>query len=375
MRLDRVRRIDALRRQSLANAFLLFLPIEDRRRNPTYWAICRGVARRPFLLSLADVVPPPQFAPNVLLASVHDRLLEGADHELAVHYRSVAARRGLPYRTADDVVLLELFEDFCRREREAIVERCRTKTTQTNEVARCSVFRAALASLGTERPVCLLDLGCSAGLNLFVDAYGVDYAGTRVGPSEKAPLLRCDLREGDLPPLELPAVAARHGVDHNPVDLADPVQARWLLACLWPDDLERFDRLDAAMQLVGARRDELQVTRGDMVDDLESAVAGCDPDARVVVLTSWAAAYLSASRRHELAAAMQRAAAGRDLAWVAMEFSEVARDLGVLPADAPRRHRGATVVCVTRYRAGAPSFAMVAECHPHGRWLDWHGGP
>lgn len=307
----------------------------------------------------------------MLLASVHDVLLEGIDHELAAHYRSVASRRELPYRALDDRAVTDLFEDLCRKERAAVAERCATRATQTNEVGRCAMIRAALATLGTDRPLALVDVGCSAGLNLFVDAYAYDYGGTAVGP-EGAPLLRCDLAGGQPPPLELAPVVGRVGVDLDPVDLADPVRARWLLACLWPDDLERFDRLDAAMRLARARSDEVQLLVGDMVETVGAAVERCDPDARVVVLTSWAAAYLPVRRREELADAVARAASDRELAWVAMEFPTVARDLGVLPERAPWRHRGASVVCVTRYDGTTPVPTLAAECHPHGRWMDWH---
>lgn len=308
----------------------------------------------------------------MLLASVHDLLLLGAEHELAAHYPSVAARRGLAYRPIGDVALVDLFEDFCRRHRDQVESRCRTRTTQTNEVARCAVIRAALASLGADRPLALVDLGCSAGLNLFVDAYRVDYAGTFAGPSEGGPLLHCELR-GESPPLELAAVASRTGVDRRPVDLTDPEQAGWLLACLWPDDLERFGRLEGAMRLAASRVDELHLIEADMVEGVAGAVERADPSARVVVVTSWAAAYLPTERRRELAEAVRRAAIDRHLAWVALEFPAVARDLGILPGDARWRQRGATTVCVTRYdRNGAAVPSLVGECHPHGRWLDWH---
>lgn len=362
------------RRGALAQEFVGFLSREDRSRNPTYWAICRGIASRDSLLELADHVPPPQFAVNVLLAAVHDLLLGGAEHELARHYRSVAARRGLPYGRLDDGQLVELFEAFCRQFRGEIEARCATRKVQTNEVGRCAAVRASLCAIESDRPLALLDVGCSAGLNLFVDAYGYDYGtGALVGPRGAAPVLRCDLL-GAVPPLALPPIASRTGLDLAPVDVAHPDELGWLLACLWPDDLERFGRLVAASEVAIRRRDEVEFVRGDMVDQLAAASGLADDDAHLVVLTTWSTAYLTPPRREQFAGEVARLATTRDLTWVAMEFPTVVHDLGLLSHDAAFHHRGASVVCMATYRDGRASSSLVAETHPHGAWLDWHHG-
>ncbi|HEV3212288.1 MAG TPA: DUF2332 domain-containing protein, partial [Acidimicrobiales bacterium] len=263
--------IDADRRQVLANEFARFLPSEDLDRYPTYRAICRGAVTDSVVLELADLVPPPQAPVNVVLASVHHLLLEGADHPLADHYRSVCARRGRTVAAAPDDEVAASFGAFCREHRVAVAELCAVRATQTNEVGRCAALRAAIASLGTSRgDVGLLDAGCSAGLNLLVDAYRYDYGAAQVGPAGALPVLGCELR-GAVPPLELPLVVARVGIDLAPVDVTDADAVAWLLACLWPDDLGRFERLGQAIALALARHDELTLRRGDMVEDLADA--------------------------------------------------------------------------------------------------------
>jgi hypothetical protein len=47
----------------------------------------------------------------------------------------------------------------------------------------------------------------------------------------------------------MPKVVARVGVDLDPVDVTDADDARWLRACLWPDQPERAARLEAEMAL------------------------------------------------------------------------------------------------------------------------------
>jgi hypothetical protein len=300
---------------------------------------------------------------------VHHLLLEGVDDPLAAHYRSVCARRGLAYVDADDETVGSAFAEFCHAHHDEVVERCATRATQTNEVGRCAVLRPALASLGGDAPLGLLDAGCSAGLNLLVDAYRYDYGARVVGEPDAVPVLRCELL-GAPPPLDLPPIADRVGLDLEPVDVADDDAVAWLLACLWPDDLSRFERLEEAIAVAGRRRDELTLRQGDMVDGLADAAA-CVDAPRIAVVDSWSAAYLPSGRRRAFADAVAAIGAARPTAWVTLEYPTVARELGVLATDARYAHRGASVVCVTTFEDGRSCSRLVAETHAHGRWLDW----
>lgn len=316
-------------------------------------------------------MPPPQFATNLLLIAVHDLLLDGADDELGACYPSVAHRRSLEPRRSDPGAVAQHFESFCRSHVDEVLARTTTRATQTNEVGRCPAIRAAIASLRSPRPVALLDVGCSAGLNLFFDEYRCAYDGKESGGTS-LPLLDTALR-GAAPPLELPDVGARVGLDRAPIDPSDPASARWLLACLWPDDLERFERLEAALCVAASRRDQATLVPGDMVDDLATAAAACDDD-ELVVLTTWAAAYLPEARRHDLLASLKSLAKVRPTTWVAMESPRAMRDLGLLPAGAPLLHE-TTAICVARLDGAHCHRTLVGTTHHHGRWLDWWPAP
>lgn len=360
------------RLSGLARAFVHFLPPEDRARHPTYWTICNGIANDPSLLEIAALVPPPQFAVNVLLAAVHDLLLDGVRHPLAARYKSVCDRIGSTYEAVDDDQLVGEFASFCHDHRDAIAMRCETRSTQTNEVGRSAAILAVLSTLraaGTDR-VGIVDAGCSAGLNLHVDAYGYDLSGTVVGDPAATPRISCELR-GAMPPTVLPQIADRVGLDQSVVEVTDPAATSWLLACLWPDDLDRFRRLEAALDVAIARRDEVRFVEGDMVERIADSAALVTDDVRLVIMDCWAAAYLPPSRRGELAAAIARIAAARPVTWVSMEAPAVCRDLGVLGADAVLSHPGSSVVCVTTLGATPTSPSLAAEVHNHGLWLDW----
>ena len=56
-------------------------------------------------------------------------------------------------------------------------------------------------------------------------------------------------------------IASRLGLDANPIDLTDAADARWLEACVWPDQADRFQRQERAIELFLA--DPVPVRRGD----------------------------------------------------------------------------------------------------------------
>ena len=173
------------------------------------------------MLSILDHAPLPQRRPLILLASVHDLLLGGAEHPLAAHYDTVASVRGIPFQPPRSDVATD-FADFCRRQRDELERLVATRTTQTNEVGRCTSLLPALchiaAAYPAATPLSLLDLGTSAGLNLLFDDYaytyrqdGGDHTAT-AGPVGAAVTLECEARGdlADLPALRAP-VLAEHG--------------------------------------------------------------------------------------------------------------------------------------------------------------------
>ncbi len=326
------------------------------------------------MLELADVAPHPQLPVNLLLAAVHHLLLEGADDPLADSYDSVLDLRGIAVAPAavPAEVLADRFVSFCHDHASEIIERLLTRATQTNEVGRCAVIAAALGhlrGLGHER-VGLLDLGCSAGLNLFVDDYAYDCGGALVGPPDAPLTISCELR-GAVPDLAMPDIAARVGLDLSPVEVTDSDATAWLLACLWPDNLARFRRLEAALAHAAARRDDLVLVAGDMVRDLAGAASLVDGALHLVILDCWSACYLPIEDRPDLFDAVADVSSRRPVSWISMESPFAARGIGVLAEGLALRHRGASVLTLTERDAGGPRSMLLGEVHSHGDWLDW----
>jgi len=116
-------------------------------------------------------------------------------------------------------------------------------------------------------------VGCSAGLNLNVDRVGITYSnGQSLGdPSSCVQMSASVVGDRPIPTRAMPEVVARVGVDLDPVDVTDADDARWLRACLRPDQPEGVVRLEAELALAAAA--PALLLHGDAVEMMPDAVA------------------------------------------------------------------------------------------------------
>jgi hypothetical protein len=329
--------------------------------SPLYERVARAVAASPEMIDLISAAPRSGHQPTVLLASVHYLLLDGLDHPLVPVYGGTSDADPGP-----------LFVDVCLGHRARILELLATRHTNTNEVGRSAVLGPALTTVADElgAPIALVDVGCSAGLNLLCDRYLLDYgpAGT-TGPHDAAVRISCEV-VGGRPPIasELPAIAARVGIDRDPVDATDDDDVRWQLACVWPDT-GRLPRTRLALE--EAKRMPLQLVRGDALESVTDVVRGLPAGAVPVVMTTWAAAYFSVRERVAFREALAAASLDRPLAWISGEGPGVI-DL-FAPVKAPPAAPGLepSVLGLVVFRNGGHDARFLALVHPHGNWIDW----
>ena len=330
--------------------------------SPLYAAICHSVADDPELLALAAAAPPGGQQPNVLLAAAHYLVLSGIAHPLADVY---AGR-------ADPGLAPALFRDLCLSQRHDVVRMLASRHTQTNEPGRAALLAVGLAAAAdlVGEPIGLLDAGCSAGLNLLIDRYRFEYGPIgSLGPADSPVTITCDLRGTAPVPARLPAIAARLGLDRSPVDIARADDARWLLACVWPDT-GRLARTAAAIEL--ARQHPPEMISGDMVTDLDAALDTFDLSLPIVVVTTSACGYLSAAQRHAFLAVLERRARRQPLAWLSTDAPGV---IDVIPVPPTTGHAGAaaSVMGLVTFDTGTAAGRALGLCHAHGAWLEWAG--
>ena len=177
-----------------------------------------------------------------------------------------------------------------------------------------AILSPALAALDLDAPPTIVDVGTSAGLTLQLDRCLIDYGPNgRLGPPDSPVRVACEVLHGQ-PPIRPTPMARRIGFDRRPFDPTDPDDARWLIACTWPDT-GRLDRTRAAVALAAAGPAELR--SGDAVADLPALLD--EIDGPVVVTTTWAFAYLSEERRRSFAEVLAVRVAVVPCTWVSGE--------------------------------------------------------
>ncbi len=187
----------------------------------------------------------------------------------------------------------------------------KTRYVQTNEVTRAIAWRLPYALLPPGAPVVLVDLGCSAGLNLVADRLDLQWIDERSGsPFALIPTS---------------AIVARVGLDRAPIDAREPAEHAWLRACLWPGQTDRLARLDAALvqaetALRGGEIELVSASATEMPANLER-LAEQHPKARILAFHTIFAEYLTPGDRtaFDLAMSAWLRRHPRRAIWVAFE--------------------------------------------------------
>lgn len=235
---------------------------------------------------------------------------------------------------------------------------------QTNEVARCGGLLPCFLEVArrTGRPLELVELGASAGLNLLFDRFRYVYRNGSWGSPDARVVLRprevepvpADLLDA---PLE---VRRRRGIDLAPIDATTDEGHLLLQAFLWPGRDERVDLLDAAVATL-REQERPSIVQGDYVSVLPPMLAERPGDAVTVVFQTASTAYLSAEASRTLSAALETAGAdGRPLAWVSTRRMD-------------QRETERVDSWEVELRIWPEPVRLVAHLDFHGNWLEWLG--
>jgi hypothetical protein len=223
---------------------------------------------------------------------------------------------------------------------------------QTNEVQRAWALLPAFLSVSDGRPLDLLELGPSAGLNLLWDRYGYRYSTGAWG--DGALELSGDDRVP--PPAELlqrqVEVVRRRGIDLSPVDVTTDHGARLLQAFVWADQAERLDRLRRAIDVV--RHDPPQLMQGDYVEALPSLLRDRREGSQLVVFQTASTMYLERGATDRVRAALHDA--GREESLVFVTTGRAPDDDGFALEVEPFPDGQAERLAVFDF---------------HGEWLEW----
>jgi len=257
----------------------------------------------------------------------------------------------------------------------------RTRSIQTNEVGRASASTIALgvvAGLLPAEQVHLVEIGPSAGLNLALDRFRIDYRrGDHTitsGPVDAEVTLTCVLVGPTDPPIPptIPPITGRRGVDPNPLDVGNDDHMQWLEACLWPGVEDRLMRFRSAVRL--ARLDPPQLVTGSAPDTIFDLLDATPSEAVPVVLSTWVLAYLAPDDRARTATAIARWATERQrpVAAITLEYPSIAPWIPAPPRPAPIDDpRGASLLGVGVWGPDGHQGLPLAWVQAHGQWIDW----
>jgi hypothetical protein len=348
---------------------------------PLYERLTHGVAADPELLALVAQAPAEQRRPTLFLAAVHYLLLEEAKHPLATYYPDLATA---PMPSADPY---PVFRAFCLERQNELVHVLTTRRVQTNEVGRCAALLPAftlVSRLVGGRPVALVEVGASAGLNLLFDRYAYDYgSGHRAGDPGARVQLTSELRGARVPPLPdaMPRVASRVGIDLAPIDVQDADATRWLRACVWAEHQARAALVQRALTV--ARLAPPPLVAGNALDALPGVVASIPRGLPLCLFHSATLAYFAHKDRARFADLVAALAEGRDPFWLSSEgpaplhesVRERAeewrrRDQAVREAGRPGMEPVHWLV-LTAFQAGRRTEWPLAAAAAHGTWLEW----
>lgn len=280
---------------------------EDVRANGPVWASLEPYAGA-YLRSLL---------PLRFLAALHRMALEGSFPQLARFYPSCGGEFDID--GAWSAILFAIERDgaqICSRMPE---------TVQTNEISRCCGLMLGFTDVArqTGLPLRLLEVGCSAGLNLRWDQYRYETGSAAWGPRDSSVVFRNRFAAPE-PLLDaVVKIAERRGCDLNPIE---PTQEGQLLALsyVWPDQTERFEQISNAFAI--ARKVGALLDRSDALDWMAKHLAQKSPGVATVLFHSVVWFYFSGAQRDEakrlIFEAGTKATEQAPLAWLSMERAE-----------------------------------------------------
>lgn len=236
-----------------------------------------------------------------LAAALHSYVLAGDPRvaRLRPYYRTVtpeaAAPEGKPFIADLRAALDRLGDDLIARARGWVI--------QTNETARGVAWLLPAALLQVEAAH-LVELGASAGLNLYADQrrFDLHWPGRTIslGVADAPQFeIACTGAAPPAPTLRAPEVLSRVGADLRVVDLDAPGAETQLAACIWGDQPQRMQRLQEALELRRRFRGAPQAARlvrvglPDEAEDFLRAAVPTQPLAPVILYDTYVTAYFN----------------------------------------------------------------------------------
>lgn len=259
-----------LEKEEISNRFKNFAIRECRGVSDLYEYLALNIAEDDEIIEIASNANPGQPIPNLLFGAVQYLLLKEAEqHELREYYSSIVDKP----RNVEQSYLP--FRNFCFMNRSKIIVILKSKLVQTNEVRRCAYLYPSFCLIydKVKKPLSIIEIGTSAGLQLLWDKYCYSYNSNEVfGDMQSNVHINSEIR-GEKSPFLLkssPPVASRYGIDLNINDLTNSEDYLWLKSLIWPEHKERLELFERAAN--NFKKNPVKLIEGDGVSFLPKIV-------------------------------------------------------------------------------------------------------
>ena len=338
--------------------------------SPLYQHLHTCIEHDPEVASLRGLIASHQPF-HVLFFTVVNYLLlrekeEGREHPFAAFHAYLTPTPG-PVEEA-----YPAFRDFVLLHAEQLSQLLPDARLQTNEVTRCANLLPAFELVyqrGGRKPLALIEIGASAGFNLYWDRYDYTYHKTNctipvhvTGHVPSPVQVDCTLLGASIPPLpaSLPEVASRIGIDLVPRHCQNRDDVRWLRACIWPEERWRYDLLDAVLAVT--QQDPPPVLTGDACDVLPGVLADLQArqsHATLCLYHSYALLQGPAAVRERILGLIAAHSQTRDVYCISLEWNQ------------PQGWQTPHLELFT-YQGGLQTRGeWLATCDVHGRAMQW----
>lgn len=333
----------------LSNTFLAFAERECKGSSLLYEYLSKNIASDDILLEICSNARTGQPVPNLLFGAVHFLLLKGKEHPLKEYYPSIVSKPKL-YKES-----FEYFKDFCQKYRSEIESILKTRLVQTNEVRRCAYLYPAFCAIyeKAKKPLALIEIGTSAGLQLLWDNYSYSYGQNHIYGNKESKLnITAEIKGENVPILHStpPPVSTRVGLDLNTVNLKNEEEHLWLKSLIWPEHKERLFMFEEAASYINYS--SVHLVEGDGINLLPNYVENISMDSAICIFHTHVANQIPLELKKKLLKTVKDIGDKRDVFHIYNNIQD-------------------RYLHLDYYLNGIESKNTIAETDGHGRWFKW----
>ncbi|MFC4403778.1 DUF2332 domain-containing protein [Gracilibacillus xinjiangensis] len=339
-----------MKRSILSERFRNFAERECKGSSSLYENLSHKIAEDSEILELCSHAKEGQPVPNLLFGAVHFLLIKGKEHPLSGYYPSLVDH---PLDTGE---AFPHFKDFCRTYEKEITTILTNKFVQTNEVRRCAYLYPCFCYMFSKakKPLSLIEIGTSAGLQLLWDKYSYSYGTNEIyGDKNSAVHVTSKIKGGKIPSclLDMPPVASKIGIDLHISDIKNMEDYLWLKSLIWPEHKERLELFERAATCF--KENSVELLEGDGIELLSDVVETIPNDTIIGIFHTHVANQIPDDLKHILIDIVRRIGQIRDLFHLYNNMWDRKLHLDY-------------------FINGVEYNQVIGETDGHGRWFEWN---